>query len=228
MRNDRIEKRSGITFLHVFRRQPRQTSPWMHPIGKEPSTAWHTAMTFPSSRIDTLAQCIPSLELLLFAIDLAIARKEVNLYRLKEGICCMEDAGPSTGGRAVDSGSGSGSWHKYLDLSEGNSESSTEQPGAPEAMPQAPAEDTDHLIKTSIIQRMGELYPTDPWDPENELIREKLFPGGKGKTRIRPMTVEELNHIHDRIIHDGKKAYWAKELHRRIQNWDWENPRGPS
>lgn len=42
----------------------------------------------------------------------------------KEGICCMEDAGPSTGGRAVDSGSGSGSWHKYLDLSEGNSESS--------------------------------------------------------------------------------------------------------
>ncbi|GER43362.1 ribosomal RNA small subunit methyltransferase H, partial [Striga asiatica] len=26
------------------------------------------------------------------------------------------------------------------------------------------------------------------------------------------------NHIHDRIIRDGKKAYWAKELHRRIQN----------
>ncbi|KAM7249838.1 hypothetical protein ACFE04_019617 [Oxalis oulophora] len=43
----------------------------------------------------------------------------------KEGICYMEDAGPSTGGRAVDSGSGSDSWQKYLDLSEGNSESST-------------------------------------------------------------------------------------------------------
>lgn len=53
-----------------------------------------------------------------------------------------------------------------------------EQPGAPEAMLQAPAQDAD-LIKTSIIQRMGELYPTDPWDPGNSLIRERLFPGWK-------------------------------------------------
>jgi len=38
----------------------------------------------------------------------------------KEGICYMEDAGPSTGGRAVDSGSGSDNWQKYLNLSEEN------------------------------------------------------------------------------------------------------------
>ena len=112
---------------------------------------------------------------------------------------------------------------------EGAAVEQQEQPGAPEAMPQAPApaEDPD-LIKTSIIQRMGEFYPTDPWDPENPLIREQLFPGGKGKSKIRPMTVEELIHIHDHVSRDGKKAYWAKELHRRIQNWDWQNPRGPS
>ena len=105
-----------------------------------------------------------------------------------------------------------------------------QQPGAPEAMPQAPAPtvDTQHLLKTSIIQRMGELYPKDPWDPQNALIKTRLFPGGKGKTKIRPMTIAELEHIEHQIIRHGKKAYWAKELHRRIRNWDWQNPRGPS
>lgn len=171
----------------------------------------------------------------------AMAERSKSMDRLKSG------------GRAADSaGSGSGSWRRFLNLSSASNEGGQpeegevnqpiiqpqppghqptfDQPGAPEAMPQAPApaEDTADLIKTSIIQRMGELYPTDPWDPENSLIREKLFPGGKGKTRRRPMRVDELNNIHDRIISQGKRAPWAQELHRRIQKWDWENPRGPS
>lgn len=101
------------------------------------------------------------------------------------------------------------------------------QGAAQEAMPQAPAQDAD-IIKTAIIQRMGELYPTDPWDPDNPLIRERLFPGGKGINNIRPMTVQELHNILDRIVRDGKKSHWAQELRRGIQNWNWKNPRGPS
>lgn len=42
------------------------------------------------------------------------------------------------------------------------------------------------------------------------------------------MTIDELNKILDRISHHGKKTYWAKELRRRIQNWDWQNPHDPS
>ena len=74
--------------------------------------------------------------------------------------------------------------------------------------------------------QMKELYPGDPWDPDNPLIRGRFFPGGKGKKRVRPMTIHELRKIHDRLNRDGKKAYWAKELHRRIQTWEWQNPRG--
>lgn len=102
--------------------------------------------------------------------------------------------------------------------------------GAPEALPQAPAptEDPD-LITREIITKMREFDPGDPWDPENPLIRgEKIFPGGRGISNIRPMTVEELKQLRDHLNHGGKKSYWAKELRRRIRNWDWKNPRGPS
>lgn len=80
--------------------------------------------------------------------------------------------------------------------------------GAPEALPQAPAptEDPD-LITREIIQKMREFDPGDPWDPENPLIRgDKIFPGGRGISNIRPMTVEELKQLRDRLNHGGKKA----------------------
>lgn len=95
-----------------------------------------------------------------------------------------------------------------------------QQPGVPETLPQAlaPAEDPE-LVKKQIIVIMKELYPVDPWDPENPLIRERLFPGGRGKNHIRPMTIEELRDMHERLNHKGKHYYWAKELHRRIQYW---------
>lgn len=41
------------------------------------------------------------------------------------------------------------------------------------------------------------------------------------------MTIEELQKILYRLERDGKKSYWAKELHRRIDTWTWQNPRGP-
>ena len=40
----------------------------------------------------------------------------------------MEDAGPSTGGRAVDSGSGSDNWEKYLNFSEENASAASTSP----------------------------------------------------------------------------------------------------
>lgn len=100
-----------------------------------------------------------------------------------------------------------------------------EQPQAP-----APAEDPELLtITRSIIAKMKLLYPNDPWNPDNPLIRgEKIFAGGKGKKHIRPMTIEELLNIFNHLERDGKKSYWAKELHRRIDTWTWQNPRGPS
>ncbi|KAK4412064.1 hypothetical protein Salat_2973300 [Sesamum alatum] len=56
-----------------------------------------------------------------------------------------------------------------------------EQPGVPEAMPQAPAPEEER--KTSIILRMKELYPDDPWDPEDSCLRENIFPGGNIRNR---------------------------------------------
>ncbi|KAK7298952.1 hypothetical protein VNO77_46274 [Canavalia gladiata] len=97
-----------------------------------------------------------------------------------------------------------------------------------EEQPPAPAEPPEDLLKKEIIGIMGGLYPADPWDPENPLIRERLFPGGKGKKNIRPMTIDELMNIRERLSCDGKKGHWAKELHRRIDTWTWQNPRGPS
>lgn len=76
---------------------------------------------------------------------------------------------------------------------------------------------------------MKQLYPDAKWDPEDPLIRgERIFAGEKGKNNIRPMTIAELKPILDSISHAEKKAYWAKELRRRINNWTWQNPRGPS
>jgi len=118
---------------------------------------------------------------------------------------------------------------KLFFLEEGAAVEQQQQPEVQEALPQAPAPAEDpeaEAIKHGIIVQMKELDPGDPWDPDNPLIRGKFFPGGKGKKRIRPMTIQELRNIHDRLNRDGKKAYWAKELHRRIQNWEWQNPRG--
>ena len=118
------------------------------------------------------------------------------------------------------SSSWSGSWIEKWFYPEGSSAAPNQgqQPqGAPEALPQAPAptEDPD-LITREIIQKMREFYP---WDPENPLIRgDKIFPGGRGISNIRPMTVEELKQLRDRLNHGGKKSYWAKELRRRIRN----------
>ncbi|QCD79064.1 hypothetical protein DEO72_LG1g2702 [Vigna unguiculata] len=39
------------------------------------------------------------------------------------------------------------------------------------------------------------------------------------------MTLEELLHIEQHLLRNGKKSHWAKELHRRIHSWDWEHPR---
>lgn len=112
-------------------------------------------------------------------------------------------------------------------MEEGAAVEQQQEPEVQEALPQAPvpAEDPEAL-KNGIIMQMKELYPGDPGDPDNPLIRGRLFPGGKGKKRVRPMTIHELRHIHDRLNRDGKKASWAKELHRRIQTWEWKNPRG--
>lgn len=119
---------------------------------------------------------------------------------------------------------------KQFFLEEGAAVEQQEQPGVPEALPLAPAPAEDpELITTSIITKMKQLYPNDPWNPDNPLIRgERIFAGGKGKKNIRPMTIEELQHIFDRLERDGKKSNWAKELHRRIDTWTWQNPRGPS
>lgn len=113
---------------------------------------------------------------------------------------------------------------------EGAAVEQQEQPGGPEALPLAPAPAEDReLITKSIIRLMKQLYPNDPWDPENPLIRgERIIPGGKGKKNLRPMTIKELQSIFDRLEREGKKSYWAKELHRRIDTWTWQNPRGPS
>lgn len=95
--------------------------------------------------------------------------------------------------------------------------------GQPQAL--APAEDPRNQLKREIITRMKAFYPNDPWNPDNPLIQgEALFPGGKGKRNIRPMTVEELQHILAQLDQKGKKAYWAKELHRRIDTWTWAKP----
>lgn len=119
---------------------------------------------------------------------------------------------------------------QQLFLEEGAAVEQQEQPGVPEALPLAPAPAEDpELIRTSIIKKMKQLYPHDQWNPDNPLIRgERIFAGGKGKKNLRPMTVEELQYIFDRLERDGKKSYWAKELHRRIDTWTWQNPRGPS
>lgn len=62
----------------------------------------------------------------------------------------------------------------------------------------------------------------------SQIRGERIFPGGRVKSNIRPMTVEELKTIRDRLNNGGKQCYWAKELHIRIRYWDWENPRDPS
>lgn len=102
---------------------------------------------------------------------------------------------------------------EYLEqcfLEEGAAVEQQQQPEVQEALPQAPvpAEDPE-AIKNIILMQMKELYPGDPWDPDNPLIRGRLFPGGKGKKkkRVRPMTIHELRNIHDRLNRDGKKAY---------------------
>ncbi|KAK4414737.1 hypothetical protein Salat_2580600 [Sesamum alatum] len=99
-----------------------------------------------------------------------------------------------------------------------------EQPGVLEAMPQAPAPEEER--KTSIILRIKELYPNDPWDPEDSCLRENIFLGGNIRNR-RPTMIDEMNKILG-ISHHDKKTYWAKELARRIQNWDWQNPHDTS
>lgn len=57
-------------------------------------------------------------------------------------------------------------------LEEGAAVEQQQQPEVQEALPQAPvpAEDPE-AIKNGIIIQMKELYPGDPWDPDNPLIR---------------------------------------------------------
>jgi len=78
------------------------------------------------------------------------------------------------------------------------------------------------LLKLQSYKGCGTFTPRDPLNP---LIKASLFPGGKGKTKKRPMTLEELLHIEQHLLRNGKKSHWAKELHRRIHSWDWEHPR---
>lgn len=78
------------------------------------------------------------------------------------------------------------------------------------------------LWKLQSYKGCGSFTPRDPLNP---LIKASLFPGGKGKTKKRPMTLEELLHIEQHLLRNGKKSHWAKELHRRIHSWDWEHPR---
>ena len=77
---------------------------------------------------------------------------------------------------------------KQFFLEEGAAVEQQEQPGVPEALPLAPAPAEDpQLITTSIINKMQQLYPDDPWNPDNPSIRgENIFAGGKGKRNLRP------------------------------------------
>lgn len=69
---------------------------------------------------------------------------------------------------------------------------------------------------------MKQLYPDDSWNQNNPLVRgEGIFAGGKGKSNLHPMTIEELQKIFYRLEREGKKSYWAKELYRRIDTWTW-------
>lgn len=66
---------------------------------------------------------------------------------------------------------------KQFFLEEGAAVEQQQQPGVPEALPQAPAPAEDpELIKKAIIIKMKQLYPDDPWDPENPLIRGEVEP----------------------------------------------------
>ncbi|KAK7338964.1 hypothetical protein VNO77_19598 [Canavalia gladiata] len=86
------------------------------------------------------------------------------------------------------SSSWSGSWIEKWLFSEVSSAAQNEQQQGEGALfqpththeeqPPAPAEPPEDLLKKEIIGIMGGLYPANPWDPENPLIRERLFPGG--------------------------------------------------